>query len=397
MREIGWILALSPFVVGLYAFVAYPALLGMLARVLRGKRPALPPPSQWPVVSISLPVYNEEIQIREVLESLLALEYPADRRQIMVISDASSDRTDAIAEEYRDRGVELLRLPQRAGKTAAENAAAPHLSGEIIVNTDASIRIRPDALRHLVANFTDPEVGVASGRDISVASTLRDRNVGEAGYVSYEMRVRALETRVSGIIGASGCFYAVRAHLHREPLPAHLSRDFAAALIAREHGYRSLSVDAAVCLVPRTTSLKQEHRRKVRTMSRGIETLMHKRHLLNPFRFGWFAWMLFSHKVCRWLVPVAGVAGAVGLAILSIDSAWARWVLAAGLIGAALALAGWKWPTQSSVPRLMAFLAAAVSVQIATLTAILRALHGDQNAAWEPTRREVEMPAERAR
>ncbi|HEX2191140.1 MAG TPA: glycosyltransferase family 2 protein, partial [Longimicrobiaceae bacterium] len=339
MTLAAWILVAAPVLLVAYAYGGYPLLLAAVARG-RGRRPAAEP-AEWPTVSISLPAYNEEGQIRGAIESLLALDYPAGRKQVLVVSDASTDRTDDIVLEYADRGVELLRMPQRGGKTAGENAAAARLTGEIVVNTDASIRIRPDALRPLVARFADPTVGVASGRDVSVARTGDDKNAGEAGYVGYEMKVRALETAVGGIIGASGCFYAIRAHLHRAPLPVHLSRDFASALTAREHGYRAVSVDDAVCYVPRTSSLHREYRRKVRTIARGMETLWFKRHLMNPLRHGAFAWMLLSHKVARWLVPWSALAGVAGILVLAVDHPWARVAAAAGAVVALLAAAGW--------------------------------------------------------
>lgn len=387
MKTLAFALASVPLVVAFYAFAGYPLLLSLAARTRR--RSAQPRVTGGlPFVSISLPVYNEEAQIRDVINSLLAIDYPKELLQIVVVSDASSDRTDDIVREYADRGIELLRLPGRSGKTAAENAAAAILRGEIVVNTDASIRIRPDAVRKLIDQFADPTVGVASGRDISVSGLVGDANVSEAGYVNYEMRVRKLETEVQGIIGASGCFYAVRLHLHRQPLPEHLSRDFASALIAREHGFRAVSVDDALCLVPRTHSLHREFRRKVRTMSRGMETLMHKSHLLNPFRYGVFAWMLFSHKVCRWGTPFAGLVGLIGLALLAPDHLWARWLLVAAALAGALALAGWYWPNERA-PRPLAMLAGAASVQVATLWSMIRAMKGDKNAAWEPTRREL--------
>ncbi|HEY0304514.1 MAG TPA: glycosyltransferase [Longimicrobiales bacterium] len=389
MKTLAFVLASVPLVVAVYSFAGYPLLLSLAAK-RRNRRPAAQPAGELPMVSISLPVYNEVAQIRDVINSLLAIDYPSDRLQIVVVSDCSSDGTDDIVREYANRGVELLRLPGRSGKTAAENAAATILRGEIVVNTDASIRIRPDAVRKLIAQFTDPTVGVASGRDISVSGLAADANVSEAGYVNYEMRVRKLETDVQGIIGASGCFYAVRVHLHRQPLPEHLSRDFASALIAREHGYRAVSVDDALCFVPRTHSLHREFRRKVRTMSRGMETLMHKSHLLNPFRYGLFAWMLFSHKVCRWATPLAGIIGLIGLGLLAPEYIWARWALVAAAAGAALALIGWYWPNERA-PRPLAMLAGAASVQVATMWSLIRALLGDKNAAWEPTRRELKV------
>ncbi len=297
-------------VVGLcvYTYLAYPAILRLLSLGRRHRRDA-PPPSDGtlPRISIVLPVYNEAGVIAATLENLLAIEYPAEARQILVVSDASTDGTDAIVAGFAGRGVELLRMPRRRGKTAAENAARWHVTGEIVINTDASVRIDPQAVKHLIGAFGDPSVGVASARDVSVTNVEQPANAGEGAYVGYEMWIRDMETAVSGIVGASGCLYAIRADLHMGLIPEELSRDFAAALTAREHGQRAVSVPAARCLVPRGASLHQEYRRKVRTINRGLATLAFKRALLKPLRYGVFAWMLFSHKICRWLLPGAAL------------------------------------------------------------------------------------------
>jgi cellulose synthase/poly-beta-1,6-N-acetylglucosamine synthase-like glycosyltransferase len=386
MNSIAIVLVGAPLALLLYSYMGYPLILMAMAR-LRPRREAPPPPRDWSSISITIPVYNEGAQIRDTLESLLAIDYPADRRQILVVSDASTDGTDEIVAEFADRGVELLRLDRRAGKTAAENTARVHLRGEIVVNTDASVRIHPDALKRLVAWFGDPEVGVASSNDVSVARDGTDRREGESGYVGYEMGVRALETRVDGIVGASGSLYAIRADLHDYALPARFSRDFAAALVAREQGFRAVSVPDAFCTVPRAASLRQEYRRKVRTMVRGMETLIHKRSLMNPFRYGVFAWMLFSHKLCRWLVPVAAAAAVVCVALLSASEVWARWLLALGLIVAVLAAAGWYWSGRRHVPAPLSMLSYLVAGNVAALTAWLRVLRGAGSPVWEPTRR----------
>jgi len=156
-----------PVVFAIYAYLGYPVLLRLVSLFRPAKtRPA--DPEQWPSISISVPAYNEEASIRGTIESLLALDYPRERRQIVIISDASTDRTDEIVREYADHGVDLLRLGNRSGKTAAENAAASRLRGDIVVNTDATIRILPQSLKPLIRAFQDPSVGVASGRDLSV-------------------------------------------------------------------------------------------------------------------------------------------------------------------------------------------------------------------------------------
>jgi cellulose synthase/poly-beta-1,6-N-acetylglucosamine synthase-like glycosyltransferase len=338
-------------------------------------------------VSITVPVYNEEMQVEGLLESLLALEYPAEKVQILIVSDGSDDRTEEIVASFADRGVELLAMPGRSGKTASEAAAAEHLRGELILNTDASIRISPDALKPLVEAFQDSEVGVASGRDISVSASRDTTNQGEAGYVGYEMAVRDLETRLGGIVGASGCLYVIRSELHGEPLPAALSRDFASALIAREGGYRAVSVPKATCLVPRTSSLVREYGRKVRTIARGMDTLFHKRHLLNPLKHPQFSWMLFSHKICRWLVPWGAVVLFVSLAGLSWSHTWALAGFSAGVVLLALAGVGWAFAGRSDLHPVVSVPTFFVAGNLAAMHGLIQFLKGERRAIWEPTRR----------
>jgi len=377
-------------VVGLcvYTYLGYPAILRLLSLGRRRRRDA-PPPSDGPLprISIVLPVYNEAGVIAATLENLLAIEYPAEARQILVVSDASTDGTDAIVAGFAGRGVELLRMPRRRGKTAAENAARWHVTGEIVINTDASVRIDPQAVKHLIGAFGDPSVGVASARDVSVTNVEQPANAGEGAYVGYEMWIRDMETAVSGIVGASGCLYAIRADLHMGLIPEELSRDFAAALTAREHGQRAVSVPAARCLVPRGASLHQEYRRKVRTITRGLATLAFKRALLNPLRYGVFAWMLFSHKICRWLLPGAALVGLAALGAAAPAVSWARALLAViGGLGV-LAGIGWRWPEDTPMPRVLAVPAYVVAGNLAVLHAWLRLLAGRAAPVWEPTRR----------
>lgn len=380
----GWILLAIPIALILYAYVLYPAILWTLA--VRS-RPTPTPAGALPLVSIVIPAYNEERQIRGAIEALIAQDYPADRRQILILSDASTDRTDEIVREYAGKGVELLRMPVRSGKTAAENASCARLRGDIIINSDSSIRLHPSAVRRLVEAMTDPKVGVASSRDVSITRDLSSSNAAEAGYVGYEMRIRDLETRTGGIVGASGSGYAIRSALHRIPVRDDLSRDFSAALTARTHGFIAVSVEDALCYVPRTTSLRAEYRRKVRTIARGVETLLHNRHLLDPSRYGAFAVKLISHKVCRWLVPASLIPGTIGLVLLSFAHAWAIAVLALGALVALTAGIGALWPADRPMPRILSLVAFATAANVAVVHALFRVAHGHEDHLWEPTRR----------
>ena len=385
MTTLGAVLVLLPVLLVVYAYFGYPALMWLIARRSPKALPRDDPP-QWPEITISLPVFNEERAIAGTLESLLALDYPADRRRILVVSDASTDRTDDIVKTFAPRGVELVRLPARAGKTAAENAAAARVRGEIIVNTDATIRIPPSSLKALIRVFQDPQIGLASGRDISVGNIHREDTPAESGYVGYEMWLRSLETRAGSIVGASGCFYANRRGLFDALFPTALSRDFAAALIATEKGFRAVSVDEAVCLVPRTASLRAEFRRKVRTMTRGLETLWYKRRLFVQGGF-LFGFELASHKLIRWLVFLLAPLLPVGLAMLAVDHPWARSALA-GVAGVLLlGCVAFVWPEGRKLPKLVAVVGFLVGSQAAGLVAWIKALRGELNPVWEPTRR----------
>jgi len=383
-----WVVGLALALL-LYTYAGYPLLLWLLGALRR--RPVIvePPDNEWPLVSISIAAYNEEAQIRELIKSLLAIDYPRDRLQILITSDGSTDTTDSIIGEYADQGIELLRMPERGGKTKAENAASKLLRGEIVVNTDASTRILPGALKPMIAAMRDPRVGVASGRDVSVGPGEDDANKGESGYVGYEMAVRDLETRVSGIIGASGCFYAIRESLHRVPLPGSLSRDFASALHAEEFGYRAVSVPAALCLVPRGQSLRKEYRRKVRTIARGMRTLWYKRRLMSPVSHPVFSWMLLSHKVARWALPWAALAALIAVAVLAPTHVWALVLLVLGAAVIALATVGWAMAERPTLPRIFSAPAFLLAGNVAAAHALLRVLGGGHDALWEPTRREV--------
>jgi glycosyltransferase involved in cell wall biosynthesis len=386
LDAVGLVLVAAPVVLIGYAYIGYPILLRALGALRRG---ASEPgePLEWPDITITVPAFNEGQTIAATIERLLATDYPVDRRHILVVSDASTDGTDDIVRRYADRGVELLRLPERGGKTAAENAAAQHVRSDIVVNTDASVQVLATALKPLVRAFGDPTVGVASGRDVSAGDVAIEGNRGESGYVGYEMRVRALETRIGSIIGASGCFYAFRRPVYDAQFPPELSRDFASVLIAREQGFRAVSVEDAVCIVPRTVSLDAEYRRKVRTMARGLATLWYKRALLNPFRYGTFALMLASHKLVRWLVYASLPLGVIGLVLLAPAHPAAVALLAAAVAGSALGMIGVRWSGRGAPPRLVALAAFAWASALAGVVAWRDALTGRRRAVWEPTRR----------
>jgi cellulose synthase/poly-beta-1,6-N-acetylglucosamine synthase-like glycosyltransferase len=390
MFEVAAVVAAAPLLIALYAYVGYPAILWVVARGRRGGVSDAEA-GEWPTVTITIPVYNSVSSIRGTLEGLLQLDYPRDRLQLLVLSDASTDGTDAVVEEFASRGIELLRAPERRGKTAGENSALAAARGEIIVNVDATVVVPPASLKLLVRAFEDPTIGVASGCDISTGGPAPEVTGAESSYVGYEMWLRDLETAVGSIVGASGCFYGIRRCIHDRPLPRELSWDFASPLVAREKGFRSVSVREAVCLVPRTPQIRTEIRRKVRTMARGISTLFYHRGLMNPFRYGSFALMLVSHKLLRWLPYLLAPISFVALGLLATRSAIAAALFALVslvLILGALGIGSSRWGRL----QLLAAPGFAVAVFAAGFMAWRDALGGVKMATWDPTPRPEAVP-----
>lgn len=386
-----WFLAI-PLGFLTYAYLIYPLGLWVVTRFLPAPRTP-PDPPEWPSVTITVPCYNEEASISRTLEGILALDYPRDRLHVLVISDASTDRTDEIVRTFESQGVELLRLPVRRGKTAAENAASGRLRGDIVVNTDATTRILPASLKRLIRVFGDPTIGVATGRAIATGNLDSATNRGEAGYTGYEMRVRSLETRAGMIVGASGCFFASRRALYASAFPETLSRDFASCLIAQENGFRGVSVEEAECLVPLSSSVRNEFRRKARTMARGLDTLWYKRHLLNPLRYGKFAWMLFSHKLARWLFQLTYPLLVVGCLLSAFGRPLALGALLISLLALALVSAMTiAWPEERRLPKLLAVAGYGLWANFAGTKAWLTFFQGGRTPIWEPTRRPAIPP-----
>ena len=379
------VIAAAPVVTALYAYLIYPAILWAVTRRHSTGKPRVRA-DDWPSVTITVPVYNAVASIRSTLQFLLELDYPKERLQLLVLSDASTDGTDDVVREFADKGVELLRAPSRRGKTAAENSAVAVAKGEIIVNVDATIAVPPGSLKHLIRVFDDQTVGVASGRDVSVGATDLHATRGESGYTSYEMWVRDLETHAGSIVGASGCFYGIRRRIRVSPLPPGLSWDFASTLVAREQGYRSVSVADAVCIVPRTAEIKFEFRRKGRTMARGLSTLFHFGRLMNPVRYGSFAVMLISHKLLRWTPYLVVPPALLALGLLASQSTFAALLLGtvvAGLLTGAAVIRSGKG-IQFKPLALAGFVVAALG---AGFLAWCHALRGVPMVTWEPTRR----------
>ena len=256
----------------------------------------------FPGVSLLITAHNEEKRIEEKIKNTLALNYPKDKMQIIVISDGSTDRTVEIAGSFREMGVELLEIPTRHGKHYGQGEGIKIARNDIVVLTDATTFLETNSLKNIVANFADRTVGCVSGLDMIQNS--HNGPSGEGAYVKYEMKLRDLESQVGSLVGASGSFYALRKSLAGIWYPD-MSNDFYLPIIARMNNYRTILDKTAVGYYNIIEDPQREFQRKVRTVVHGIDVLVKFRSILNPFRYGFFAFQMASHKLFRWLVPFA--------------------------------------------------------------------------------------------
>lgn len=280
-----------------YIYAGYP-LLALILGALNNQR--VQTANSEPFVSILIAAYNEEEAIEATVRNKLALDYPADRFEIIVVSDGSSDNTDQIVRSIDDPRVRLIRQEPRGGKTMALNKAVLQATGEIIVFSDANSLYAPDALRRLVANFADQKVGYVSGTMIYANPDGTPIGDGCGAFMKYENLLRSIETRLGSIVGVDGGIDAVRKKLYH-PLNADQLPDFVQPLKVVEQGYRVVYEPSAFLWEPSLTAAYDEYRMRVRVSLRAFWALFDMRRLLGPGVNLVFAWQLWSHKVLRYL------------------------------------------------------------------------------------------------
>lgn len=366
----------------LYAYFGYPSILWVLTRwrsrpVLKGEI--------IPQVSFIITAYNEEKRIQEKIENTLQQDYPREKLEIIVASDCSSDRTDEIVKSFANKGIRLIRAPERKGKEAAQKLAVQEASGEILIFSDVATILQPDAVRKIVRNFADPTVGCASSIDKIIDTA--GKASGEGAYVRYEMFLRHLETRTNTLVGLSGSFFAARRAVCQKWQP-NLQSDFNILLNSVHIGLRGVSDPESIGYYKTIADETKEYERKVRTVLRGLAVFMKSLPMLNPFRYGLFSWQLLSHKLCRWLVPFAMVAVFVCNATLIYSSPFYLSLFLLQCAGYCIALQA-IWRNRLSENPFLKLPIYLVIVNLSILDAWCRYCRGERVVRWNPSQREA--------
>lgn len=325
---------------GAYVYVLYPIIVAAGGALRPRSAARYPFPSSdslashvaagsRPTVTLLIAAFNEEAALASKLENSLQLDYP--NLSILVLSDGSTDRTDAIAREYEKDGVELLRVEGRLGKTYAQNQGVDRSTGEILVFSDANSLYDADAITRMVAAFADPTVGVVEGRRVDHAPHESETATTdtEMSFRDYESSVKCAESRLYTCVGATGPIYAVRRSAYVPPDPSEISDLLEPLLVHSRHGLRQVFEPQAISREPLLETGGDEFGRKIRIITRCLSSLVRRPELWCPgvgcaqlgFRGAGrrlvAGWQLWSHRLLRWLLPIPMVALLVASAALA--------------------------------------------------------------------------------
>jgi len=388
----------------LYTYLGYPLVVTVLARWF--PRPHTIAPIT-PTVSIIIPAYNEAGVIGQKLANTLALDYPAGQRQIIVVTDGSTDGTDRIAAAYSDRGVQVLHQSQRQGKPAAMTQGAAAASGDILVFTDANTFLTSDSLRHLVRHFADPFVAAVSGEkqvlppvgstetstspveSLTGVGSLASR--GEGLYWRYESHLKRCDSTLSSVMGAAGELLAVRRAQFQPPPADALIEDFHLSLALVRDGWRVVYEPQAIAWETGSSDLRHEWVRRRRIAAGGFQAMSRLRPLLDPRR-GRIAFQYISHRALRWAVApgLLLLLAPLNLALLPTGSFIYQLLAGSQAIFYLAALAGLGVGTTHDLGKLNRLLhipAYFLFTNLAALAGLARFLTGRQSVLWEKARR----------
>jgi Glycosyltransferases, probably involved in cell wall biogenesis len=286
-----------------YTYLGYGIVLYLLVKIkelfLKQKTTELT--EGLPEVTLFIAAFNEEAVVKEKMHNCFALDYPTDKLKIVWVTDGSNDCTNELLKVYKE--VTVLFQPERQGKTAALNRGMGFISSPIVVFTDANTMINSEAVRNIVAEFTDPKVGCVAGEK-RIATKEKDGAAGggEGIYWKYESTLKALDSRLYSAVGAAGELFAIRRDLFETMERDTLLDDFILSLRIAQKGYKIAYCDKAYAVESASTDMKEEEKRKMRIAAGGLQSIWRLRSLLNIFHYGTLSFQYVSHRVLRWSV-----------------------------------------------------------------------------------------------
>jgi cellulose synthase/poly-beta-1,6-N-acetylglucosamine synthase-like glycosyltransferase len=385
-----------------YSNILYPHFLKLLAAVNSNKDSLDYYRESRPEVTFIISAHNEEDVISEKLDNSLAVEYPREKLEIIVISDASDDNTDDIVRNKikLDHRIRLIRQKQRKGKTAGINLAIKDARGEILIFSDANAIYQKNALYELIKYFKNPQVGYVVGAALYRCAAESSASQSENAYWNLELSLKRLESDFYSVVGGDGAIYAVRKKLFLSLQDDDIS-DFANPLQVVASGYKGVFNSKAICFEDSADNFAEEYWRKRRIVNRSFRSLLKYIKNFDLIHHRKFLFMLISHKVLRWfgMFFILGIAlsalvlalSGEGLSALVLALSGEGLIYSSSLLGIAfsgvLILAG-KWLSPiPSCPRFIYLLYYFCLVNFAAMQGILDNFRGIRHVTWKHIKR----------
>jgi biofilm PGA synthesis N-glycosyltransferase PgaC len=379
-----------------YTYFGYPVLIFLLAKIIHKPEAHH---AYEPSVTLLIAAYNEETVIEEKIKNSLAIDYPNDLLQILVVTDGSADKTPEIAKRYTPYGIEILHEPKRRGKMAAINRALPNARGEIVVFSDANNYYQSDTLLKLTQPFGNPEVGAATGAKV-IGQGDASLGASEGLYWKYESFIKKQESRVGSCTSAAGEVLAIRKNLYSPPPDNVINDDFYIAMQIVRKGYRLIYVPDAKSTERVSPSAQDEIGRRTRINAGRFQAISMAKQIL-PFKSPILVWQVLSHKFLRPIVPFCMIVAACfnllavlfppptkGLGILS--KPYSVIFLALQILFYTLAWVGRKAGShgeQSKLVRLFYIPTFLTNSNYAALMGFFRFIRRNQSHMWERVQR----------
>lgn len=371
-----------------YIIVGYPVILCILAKLFPVEHIC---DNQFlPSVTLIISAHNEENVIAEKLHNTLNLDYPEDLLTIIIVSDASTDRTNDIVLSFRNPRIKLICPEEHRGKTAGLNLAMTDVSSKIVIFSDANAIYDHAAVRNFVRHFADPKVGYVVGharyQDISGSAAGKS----EGAYWDLEIMIKQWESSFSAVVGGDGAIYAVRSELY-EPLQDSDINDFVNPLQIVVKGYRGIFDPEAWCTEKPAGVFQKEFSRKVRISNRSFNAILRVPEVCNPFKVGWFAWQLISHKLLRWFLPFIIAIQFISALLLNPDFFAVSCIVAYGVFSLA-ALIGWGQSRRITVSHAVFYIPYYFALMnLALLLGVVLRLKGHVITTWDTVRSHSSM------
>ncbi len=317
-----------------YIYFGYPLLLWVVSRFR--SRPVREG-DVHPLATFIIPAYNEGGGIARKIENTLSLDYPADRIEVLVVSNGSTDSTDAIVRAWPDSRVKLIALPQ-PGKMEALNEGAKAATGEILIFTDADFYLDPHSLLEIARKFADPEVGGVCGARRPGGTAAESTGEGEGMYHRWDKWQKIRESSIGSVFAADGLLYAIRRGLYVPVSLASQADDIAISTRVVLQGYRLLFEPKATAWEEAVVSAREEFQRKIRVTNHSVRALL----AIGPplVTSGFYSVELLSHKLVRHFIPFFLVPLFIANAVLVRESPFYAVTMAGQIFVYALAIAG---------------------------------------------------------